>query len=146
MRPADDSPARLLIAVYGFFALAAGARSAVQLVTRAAEAPVAYGLSALAAVVYLSGTAAMIALERTPRARPVAIALCVVELGGVVTVGALSLAAPGLFPRPSVWSAFGLGYGFVPAVLPVLALAWLLRGRPAISRGGGGRRIPARPR
>ena len=50
--PAAGGPGRLLVAVYGVFALAAGARAVVQLATRYAEAPVAYLLSALAAAVY----------------------------------------------------------------------------------------------
>ena len=48
----DSEPARVLVALYGVFALAAGARAAVQLSTRFDEAPVAYLLSAFAAVVY----------------------------------------------------------------------------------------------
>ena len=43
---------RALVAVYGVFALAATARSLVQLATKADEAPLAYALSAVAALVY----------------------------------------------------------------------------------------------
>jgi hypothetical protein len=54
-----------------------------------------------------------------------------IELAGVLVVGALSLADPGLFPDDTVWSRFGQGYGFVPLVLPLLGLLWLWRsGRP----------------
>ena len=42
-----DRPGRVLVALYGVFALAAGARAAVQLSTRFSEAPLAYLLSAL---------------------------------------------------------------------------------------------------
>ena len=38
--------------------------------------------------------------------------------------------APGLFPDDTVWSRFGAGYGWVPAVLPFLGLAWLWHTRP----------------
>ena len=38
-----------------------------------------------------------------------------VELGGVVTVGTLSLVEPDWFADASVWSGYGIGYGFVPA-------------------------------
>ena len=41
-------------------------------------------------------------------------------------VGALSLAVPSAFSDESVWSAFGVGYGFVPLLLPPLGLWWLL--------------------
>ena len=39
----------------------------------------------------------------------------------------LSLVERDWFPEPSVWSDFGIGYGFVPIVLPVTALLWLRR-------------------
>ncbi len=116
-------PGRALAAAYALFAVAAGSRSAVQLATHAGRAPVAYGLSALAAALYLAGTLAL----RRPgtRAQRVALAVCGVELAGVLVVGGLSLAEPAVFPDETVWSGFGAGYGHVPVVLPVLGLAWL---------------------
>ena len=45
---------RALVAVYGVFALAATARSLVQLATKASEAPLAYSLSAVAGLVYIA--------------------------------------------------------------------------------------------
>jgi hypothetical protein len=51
------------------------------------------------------------------------------ELFGVLTVGTLSLTAPELFQHPSVWSGFGLGYGFIPLALPILGLIAIFRGR-----------------
>ena len=53
-----------------------------------------------------------------------------VELVGVLGVGTLSLLDPAAFPRATVWSLYGIGYGFVPLVLPVLGLLWLRRTRP----------------
>ncbi|HEY1133960.1 MAG TPA: hypothetical protein VGE77_05230, partial [Nocardioides sp.] len=50
-----------------------------------------------------------------------------VELAGVVTVGTLSLVVRDWFPDASVWSDYGIGYGFVPAILPVAGLLWLRR-------------------
>jgi hypothetical protein len=59
-----------------------------------------------------------------------------VELAGVVVVGTLSLVRRDLFPDASVWSDYGIGYGFVPAVLPVAGLLWLRRRRaPAVPHG-----------
>ncbi|TWP47520.1 hypothetical protein FKR81_31650 [Lentzea tibetensis] len=116
-------PGRLLIAVYGIFALAATSRSAVQIATRFDEAPVAYLLSALAAVVYVLATVALALSSRT--SRKVALVACTVELVGVVTVGAVSLLVPQAFPDATVWSTFGIGYGFIPLVLPVLGLWWI---------------------
>ncbi|MEU5693109.1 hypothetical protein [Actinosynnema sp. NPDC020468] len=116
-----SGPGRLLIAVYGIFAIAATARSAVQIATRFGHAPLAFLLSAFAAAVYLVATAALAGVVD----RRVAWAACGVELAGVLAVGAASLVAPAAFPEPTVWSGFGSGYGFVPLVLPVLGLLWL---------------------
>lgn len=125
-RPTGTGPGRVLVGVYILFAVAAGARSAVQIGTRFAQAPLAYLLSAFAAVVYV---VAAVALARS--SRRLAYACCTVELVGVLTVGVVSLLAPDLFPDETVWSRFGIGYGFVPLVLPVLGLLWLRASRPA---------------
>ncbi|MHB1066904.1 MAG: hypothetical protein ACYC2Z_05700 [Candidatus Nanopelagicales bacterium] len=116
---------RVLVVVYGLFALAATARSAVQLATRFDEAPVAYLLSAFAAVVYIVAT---VSLARGDRAsRRVATVAITIELVGVLGVGVLSLLMPDEFPRASVWSAFGRGYLFIPLGLPLVGLWWLRR-------------------
>lgn len=120
-------PGRLLITVYATFALAASARSAVQIATRFEQAPVAYLLSAFAAVVYIAATVALAGGTRT--SRWVATVSCSVELAGVLTVGAASMLVPTAFPDATVWSVFGQGYGFVPLVLPVLGLWWIRRTR-----------------
>jgi hypothetical protein len=118
-------PGRLLITVYGIFALAATARSAVQILTKFSEAPVAYLLSALAAVVYVLATIALAVSSRT--SRRVALVACTIELVGVVTIGTVSLIFRDAFPDPTVWSVYGIGYGFVPLVLPVLGIWWIRR-------------------
>jgi hypothetical protein len=115
-------PGRVLVAVYGFFALAAGARAGWQLATEFDEAPVAYLLSALAAAIYL---VAAIALARG--AWRVALGCCTIELVGVLAVGTASLVMTDTFPRATVWSMYGIGYAFVPLILPVLGLLWLRR-------------------
>jgi hypothetical protein len=120
---------RALVAVYGLFALAATARASVQLATRFGEAPLAYLLSAVAGVIYIVAT---VTLARGSRAsRRVAWVAIGLELVGVLTVGTLSLVEPEAFPRATVWSVYGIGYGFVPLVLPVLGLLWLARTRSA---------------
>jgi hypothetical protein len=118
-----SGPGRLLIAVYAVFALAATARSAVQLGTRFDEAPLAYLLSAFAAVVYVLATVCLARGSRT--SRTVATVSIVVELVGVLAVGTFSLVDPAAFPDATVWSDYGRGYLFVPAVLPLLGLWWL---------------------
>ncbi len=115
--PVASGPGRLLVAVYGIFAVAASSRAGLQLATRFDDAPVAYLLSALAAVVYVVAT---VALARSMRR--LALFACGFELVGVLVVGAASLLLPDAFPDQTVWSAFGSGYGFIPLVLPVLGL------------------------
>lgn len=115
---------RVVVAIYAVFALSASARSLYQLATKAAEAPVAYALSALAGVVYILATFAL-ATNR----RPLAAAAIGFELVGVLAVGLLTVLDPALFPDATVWSDFGAGYGFVPLVLPFVGLAWVLRSR-----------------
>lgn len=122
---------RVLVAVYGVLALAAIGRSFVQIVSKFDEAPLAYSLSALAAVVYVVATVALV--------RPgigwyrVAWATIVFEFTGVVVIGTLSIAMPELFPHDTVWSGFGRGYLFIPLVLPVLGMWWLATHRPVRS-------------
>jgi amino acid transporter len=118
-----SGPGRLLIAVYAIFALAATARSAVQLGTHFSQAPLAYLLSGFAAVVYIVATVCLTRGNRT--SRRIATVSILVELVGVLVVGTLSLAVPHLFPDATVWSDYGQGYGYVPAVLPLLGLWWL---------------------
>ncbi|WP_035856762.1 hypothetical protein [Cryptosporangium arvum] len=118
-------PGRVLVAVYGLFALAAGARAGVQLATKFSEAPIAYLLSALAALVYVAATVAL--ARQWWRA---ALVCCSIELVGVLAVGTASLLLTEDFPDATVWSDYGSGYGFVPLVLPILGLIWLWRTRP----------------
>ena len=120
-------PGRILIAVYGVFALAATARAGVQIATKFGDAPIAYLLSAVAAVIYCAATFAL--AKATVVSRKVATVAIAVELAGVIGIGAFSYAVPDDFPDATVWSHFGQGYGFVPLVLPVLGLLWLRRTR-----------------
>ena len=118
---------RVLIAVYAILALAATARSVYQIARQFDEAPVAYVLSALAGVVYILATVAL--LKRGDAWYRVAWATIVFELVGVLTVGTLSIFLPDLFAKASVWSWYGMGYLFIPLVLPVLGMLWLRRTR-----------------
>ena len=122
---------RVLIAVYAVLALAATGRSVFQILEQFDEAPLAYTLSALAAVVYIVATVSLIRRGRTSYA--VAWATISFELAGVLIVGLVTVLDPELFPDDTVWSWFGRGYGFVPLVLPVLGILWLLRSRPAVT-------------
>lgn len=132
-RPTASGIGRVLVVVYAVLALAATGRSAYQIATKLDEAPVAYALSALAAVVYVVATVALVTRGRT--AYRVAVAAIGFELVGVLAVGVLSLVDPVLFPDDTVWSRFGQGYVFIPLVLPVLGLLWLRRVRRAHTDG-----------
>ncbi len=118
-------PGRILIAVYGLFALSATGRAVVQIATQFDEAPIAYVLSAVAAIIYCAATFAL--AKATVLSRRVATVAIVIELIGVLGIGAFSYLVPDDFPDATVWSHFGQGYGFVPLVLPVLGLLWLRR-------------------
>ena len=90
----DERPARatgrgfgrVLVVVYAVFALAATARSFVQIATRFDEAPVAYTLSALAAVIYIVATVALARGDRTSR-RVATVAITVELVGVLLQVG-----------------------------------------------------------
>lgn len=120
-KPKSLGVGRVLIAVYAVFAVSASARAIYQLLRKFDEAPIAYSLSALAAVVYVLAT---IALAKN-HLRKAALITVSFELVGVLSVGVLSYTHPELFAHPSVWSKFGQGYGYVPLLLPILGLIWL---------------------
>jgi intracellular septation protein A len=114
----------LVIAIYAVFALSASVRALYQLFRKYDEAPLAYWLSLVAAVVYVVATLAL-AKGKFELAR----ATLIFELIGVLIVGSLSYAVPDLFAHPSVWSYFGLGYGLIPLLLPVFGLWWIGRAK-----------------
>jgi hypothetical protein len=124
---------RILVFVYGLFALAATARALVQLATQATKAPVAYSLSLFSGIVYIVATWAL----STDRRR-IALVTIAVELTGVLVIGTLS--HPDDIDKASVWSHYGDGYVYVPLVLPLVGLWWLWRvwrlGRPGSSHHG----------
>lgn len=127
MRTAKSGPHLVLVAMYGIFILAAGARSVVQISTKFHTAPLAYVLSAVAACTYVAG---LIAIRRAAAGKPAMARVTLwVELGGVIAIGTLSLIHRAWFPDATVWSDYGAGYAFVPAVLPLLGIWWLARQR-----------------
>jgi hypothetical protein len=127
----NTGPGRLLIAVYAVFAISATARAGYQILTKFSEAPLAYLLSAFAALVYVVATVSLAKAGSTWF--KVSVAAVLVELVGVLVVGALSVFDSVQFPHETVWSLFGRGYGFIPLLLPVLGLVWLYRRRPSLN-------------
>jgi hypothetical protein len=130
---------RVLIIVYGVLALGATARSVVQIITDFDKAPVAYLLSALSGVVYILATVAL--LGKGQGWYLTAWITIAFEMLGVLVVGSLSVFDSQLFPANTVWSFFGIGYLFIPLVLPVLGMLWLYHLRPS----GVAARLAARP-
>ncbi|WP_433558226.1 hypothetical protein ACQPWY_06245 [Pseudonocardia xinjiangensis] len=122
-RATSSGPGRVLIAVYGVFALSATARALVQIATKFQEAPLAFLLSLVAGIVYILATIGL--NGRGPGARRLAWAAVGFELGGVLIVGTLTVLDAADFPDDTVWSVYGRGYGFVPLVLPFIGLWWL---------------------
>jgi cytochrome bd-type quinol oxidase subunit 2 len=124
-RPVNTGLGRVLVFVYGLFAVAATSRAGVQILTKFDQAPIPYLLSAAAAVIYIVATVGL--ARGGSGGRRLAFICCSVELAGVLIVGAASLLWPDAFPRATVWSGFGAGYGYFPLVLPILGLLWLRR-------------------
>lgn len=118
---------KVLVFLYAVFAVGATSRAAFQISTKWDEAPLAYGLSALAGVVYVVATVALV-VDRT-WARRAAWAALSFEAVGVLGIGTFSLLRPALFPESTVWSEYGLGYLLIPLWLPFLGLWWLHRTR-----------------
>ncbi len=114
---------RLLIVFYAVFAISSTARASFQIVTKFEQAPLAYSLSLVSALVYILATISL--AKAGKRWKQIALASVVFELAGVLSIGALSFVAPELFAHPSVWSGFGSGYGYIPLVLPLLGLLWI---------------------
>lgn len=117
-------PGRVIIGVYAVFAIAATSRALFQLATKFSEAPIAYALSAFAALVYVVIT--VLLWRGTDRSLQLARSFIIVELTGVILVGAWSFLDSAAFPHATVWSHFGAGYLFIPLVLPIVGL-WYLR-------------------
>jgi hypothetical protein len=126
---------RVLVIVYGIMALAATGRSFVQIVEKYDEAPLAYTLSAVSAVVYIVATLALVFAGRRGW-YIVAWTAIVFELVGVLVIGTLSLVMPELFQHPTVWSVYGIGYLFIPLVLPFFGLWWLITHPPVDEKQG----------
>lgn len=114
---------RLLIVFYAVFAVSSTARATFQILTKFEQAPLAYSLSLVSALVYIVATLSL--ARKGDTWKKIALVSVLFELIGVVSVGSLSFLVPALFAHPSVWSGFGAGYGYVPLVLPILGLLWL---------------------
>lgn len=112
---------RILVTVaYAILCLAASGRSVFQILTKFGEAPLAYSISAVSAVLY-----GVIAYALWKRKAGLALFGTCVELAGVLIVGTLGWVESSWWPDETVWTGYGSAYGWVPLVLPLVAL-WLL--------------------
>ncbi|MFG2967350.1 MULTISPECIES: hypothetical protein [unclassified Streptomyces] len=127
-----SGPGTLLVWFYGVMVVGAVSRSAYQIATEFDRAPLAYALSAVAGVVYGFITYTLVRGGET--ARRVAVVCCAAELAGVLIVGTWTLVDSSAFPDATVWSDYGMGYVFIPVLLPISALYWLRKG----ARGAAG--------
>jgi hypothetical protein len=135
---------RVLIIVYAILAIGATSRAIFQIAMYYSSYPSArlpITLSALSGVIYILATVALIAPGRAwYRIAWITISF---ELVGVLVIGTLSLVFSSVFAGPAsvpdvadgtVWSTYGIGYLFIPLVLPVLGMLWL-RSRRAVVAG-----------
>lgn len=113
----------LIVALYGVLAFAATGRASYELIAKFDKAPLAYSLSTLSAVIYIVATIAL--AKNTPVARKVAFATVIFELAGVLIVGSLSIFQSSIFPSSTVWSWYGISYGWFPLIMPIVGLIWL---------------------
>jgi hypothetical protein len=117
-----------LLAAYSILAFAAVGRSTYELVFKFNDAPVPYIFSTLAAAIYLVACWAIWRGDALGvRVGKIA---CTIELIGVLTIGTLTTVGDSAFDVGTVWSFYGLDYGWLPLVVPALALWWLFRQHP----------------
>ncbi len=133
---------RVLVVVYAVLAIGASGRSLVQIIERFDQAPLAFTLSAVSAAVYIVATLALVFAGSVVWYRIAWVAISF-ELLGVLVIGTLSLIVPELFPEATVWSTFGMGYLFIPLVLPFLGLWWLIVHPPRRAEQDSGAAAPA---
>ncbi|MFJ9351497.1 hypothetical protein [Streptomyces sp. NPDC101237] len=118
-----SGPGTLLVWFYGVMVVGALSRSVYQIATEFDRAPLAYSLSAVAGLVYAFITYTLV--RGGEAARRAAQVCCAAELAGVLIVGTWTLVDSSAFPDATVWSDYGMGYVFIPVLLPVSALYWL---------------------
>ncbi|MFF3459335.1 hypothetical protein ACFYXH_34470 [Streptomyces sp. NPDC002730] len=130
-----QGPGVLLVWLYGVMSVGAVSRSVYQILTDYDSAPLAHTLSAVAAVVYAFITYTLVRGGET--ARRAALVCCAAELAGVLIVGTWTVVEPSAFPDATVWSKYGMGYIFIPVLLPVTGMLWLRRSRTDAAQPDG---------
>lgn len=109
---------------YGLWAVAALSRAAYQYLFRRPPDLTPTHVSLFVGALYVLIIAGL--RRRSPRAWWLTLALLGVELAGVLVVGTIDVVwRP--FPYSTVWSGYGAGYLYMPLILPVVGMVWLLR-------------------
>lgn len=133
-RPAARGGADALAFFYGLWAVAALSRALYQYLVRRPPDLTPTHISLFVGALYVLIIVGL--RRRSPGAWRLTLALLAVELAGVLLVGTVDvLWRP--FPYTSVWSGYGAGYLFMPLVLPVAGLWWLLRRETRAAYGVG---------
>lgn len=118
--------------VYGLWAIAALSRAIYQYLFRQppdwTPTHISFFVGALYVLIILG------LRRRSPRAWWATLILLGIELGGVLIVGTLDVVWS-IFPYATVWSGYGIGYLFIPLILPIAGLIWLLRADTRASYG-----------
>ncbi len=129
-RPRGDGQVALL-AAYSLLAFAAVGRSTYQVLFKFDQAPLPYSLSLIAACIYLIACWAI--WRGDALAVRVGKVACAFELAGVLVVGTLTTFSDHALDVGTVWSYYGRDYGWLPLVVPGLALWWFFRRDPQLT-------------
>jgi len=114
-----------LLAAYSLLAFAAVGRSTYELIWKFNDAPVPYSFSTAAAVIYLVACWAI--WRGDALGVKVGKIACGIELIGVLTIGTITTLGDSAFDVGTVWSFYGRDYGWLPLVVPALALWWFFK-------------------
>lgn len=111
---------------YPVLALSTGVRAVYQLAGfKEGASTTAAVLSLVASSCYLAASIGFFKRERW--AWWLSVCTLGFEMSMVLLIGSLTTINPDIFGDETVWSRYGMGYGFFPLIQPLLGLIWLLR-------------------